>query len=430
MDTGTHLRAIWRRRWAVLAPAVVVALVVLVLRATAPTLYAAQADLFLVPGGTSSDEPLELERLSAFYVEIVSDPRIVADLQRRSGLTLSAEELDDALEVSAPEDTLITVVARQPTAARAAALADATAEALGGGAAADQAEAQKVELEPLDAELADLAAQLAALEPGDPQREALVARQERAVQARVDRLSQPRARLDLVRRADPDDAVRQPQPLRDAALAFLLTLIVAAEVAALLAARHRGLEGRDPSPVLEAWTGLPAFRLGDGRHGADQTAAAMVFLEQRTRGSSLFVAPVKAGPDADGTAALLAARMRRNGEVVWVRLTEDPDARQAPDGVRVRRAVLPAPRTADLVSTAAGWQDAALLQAAAAQPGPLVLLVQAENADQRSVQEAVRVLSHTGTPAVAVLVTETGGAADDDEREQEVPAPKRAKVRA
>ena len=332
--------------------------------------------------------------------------------------------------MSAPEDTLITVVARQPTAARAAALADATAEALGGGAAADQAEAQKVELEPLDAELADLAAQLAALEPGDPQREALVARQERAVQARVDRLSQPRARLDLVRRADPDDAVRQPQPLRDAALAFLLTLIVAAEVAALLAARHRGLEGRDPSPVLEAWTGLPAFRLGDGRHGADQTAAAMVFLEQRTRGSSLFVAPVKAGPDADGTAALLAARMRRNGEVVWVRLTEDPDARQAPDGVRVRRAVLPAPRTADLVSTAAGWQDAALLQAAAAQPGPLVLLVQAENADQRSVQEAVRVLSHTGTPAVAVLVTETGGAADDDEREQEVPAPKRAKVRA
>ncbi len=250
------------------------------------------------------------------------------------------------------------------------------------------------------------------------------------MQARVDRLSQPRARLDLVRRADPDDAVRQPQPLRDAALAFLLTLIVAAEVAALLAARHRGSKAATRRRSLEAWTGLPAFRLGDGRHGADQTAAAMVFLEQRTRGSSLFVAPVKAGPDADGTAALLAARMRRNGEVVWVRLTEDPDARQAPDGVRVRRAVLPAPRTADLVSTAAGWQDAALLQAAAAQPGPLVLLVQAENAEQRSVQEAVRVLSHTGTPAVAVLVTETGGAADDDEREQEVPAPKRAKVRA
>lgn len=404
MDTGTHLRAVWRRRVPVLLAAVLAALAVFALRSATPATWSAQADLYLVPG-TVAESDAEVGRLTAFYAEIVRDPRVVADVLRRSRLPLQAADLTDLVDVTSPEDGQLTVVAQQPTPERAAVLADATAAALSAGAAKDQAEAQKLELQPLQTELGVLEAQLAALPAADPGRVLLQARVDRVDQARVDRLSGVRARLDLVRRAQVDDAVRAPRPGRDATLAFLLVLVLGAEAAALLAARRRGLEGGDPVPALESWTGLPVFRTGSSRHGPDESASAVRFLRSEAGDRPVYLVGLERAPgSAAALERLVASAALQQSATTWVALGPDDAAPSAaPDGVELLQHS-PAQLPARGLVTAQEWTDEALAGLSRTSPGPCALVVSASRARRPQVDEALRVMRLAGPPPSAVVV--------------------------
>lgn len=413
MNTGTHLLAIWRRRWAVLAVAVAAGLLVLGLRTAQDETFAAQADVFLVPPENTSSSSNEVERLTIYYAQLVMDPRVISDAASRLGRPLSVADVKRLVDVSSPEDGQLTVVARQPTDQDAAELTNAIADALSTGASLDQAEAQRRELAPLVSEIEDLQQQLAELPPDDPARNALESRQERTEQARVDALATSRARLDVVRRAQADDAVSSPRPVRDALLAFLLAGIVGAELAALAAARRRGVEGGDPVPVIERWSDLPVFRVGPSRYGPDESGAALRFLRGDEQPQPLYVAPLVPGP---GTATalehLLDALGALGGRTTWVDLRADHSRPPVPRGAEVVR-----PRRKDLeraaqhrppptVVTADAWESPELLRLAELMPGTCVLLVDAAVARQPELLEAVEVLGLADLTPQAVLVVD------------------------
>ncbi len=406
MDTGTHLRAIWRRRVPVLLLALLAAAAVFGLRSAATVSYRAQADLYLVQGSAGQNDDAEVSRLTALYAEFVRDPRVVADLLRRSRLPVRPADVQDLVTVTSPEAGQLTVVAEQPTAARAAALADATGEALSAGAAKDQAEAQKVELEPLTGELTALRTQLAQLPDGDPGRELLQARLDRADQARVDRLSAVRARLDLVRRAQADDALRAPRPTRDATLAFLLVLVLAAEAAALLAARRKGLEGGDPVPSLEAWSGLPVFRTGAGPHGPDESGTSARFLRKDAAGRPVYLIGLTPAPSTDDALERVAAAVATQGAAT-PRVALLPEGAPPPP-VKGGKVLTAAPRALPPTAlvTASTWTDDRVLALAADAPGACGLVVLARQVRRPELEEALRVLRLAGLAVSCVVVDE------------------------
>lgn len=407
MDTGTHLRAIWRRRVPVLLLALLAAAAVFGVRSAATVTYRAQADLYLVPGSDDQNDDVEIRRLTAFYGEIVRDPRVTQDVVRRSRLDLSPDAVQDLVTVTSPQAGQLTVLAQQPTGARAAALADAAGEALSAGAAQDQAQAQRLELAPLNAELASLRDQLAAAPAGSSAQAQLQARVDRAEQARLDRLGAARARLDLVRRAQVEDAVRAPRPARDATLAFLLVLVLAAEGAALLAARRRGIEGGDPVLPLEAWSGLPVFRSGRGRHGPDETGALSRYLRKDAGERPVYLVGLTSSAVSDA-AVERVARAAAAQAPTPTRVALVPDGAPLPeaqDGVEVL-GTPPATLPRRSLVTAASWTDDRLLGLAGSAPGSCALVVLAARVRRPQLDEALRVLRLSGLAPSCLVVDE------------------------
>lgn len=410
MDTGTHLKAIWQRRWQVVAAALLAALAVFTLRASSTTIWTSEASLFLAPAAGAAAQEGDVARLTAAYVELIFDPGVSADAVRRDGGAVSLADLTDLVEVSSTAGGEITVSGHGLSAGAATTLTNAVADALSVGARADQVEALRRDLDPLDAELASLAQQLASLRAGAPDQARLLNLQDRALTARIDQLAAPRARLDVVRRARAADAQSSPNALRDAVLAFLLVAIVAAEVAAVRAARRQGLDVGDPVQLLGSWTSLPVFRL-DEDGGADQRAAALRFLDANTAGLPvLYLAPLNPTPATQqGVGRMVEAVFERYGPGEWTQL-ESATPSTPPQGVLrpdpgelaglARRLV----RSGPLVISAPGWESEALLDSATALPGVCLLVVDVDEGRRPLVQEALRVLSYTGLPPLGVLV--------------------------
>lgn len=412
MDTGTHLRAIWRRRWLVLAAATALALVVLLLRASQAPIYSTSSDLFLVVPQSSGDATATNDRLTASYSELIRDERIVADLLRRSALPLSPADVRADVSVASPGSGQLTVTARESTPERSARLANAAALSLSAGADGNEAEVVKRQLAPLQSDIDALTTQLETVPGGSPAATALNAQIGSAASSKATLISAPRVRLDVVRPADPLDATHTPNPVRDAVLAFLLGFIVAAEAAALLAARRRGLEGRDPVPSLEAWSALPVFRVGPNRYGPDEGAAALRFLQAGSPGA-LYLVPVLASP-ASGVAVrtLLQLLADAPDRASWLPLSAELGGPAGPAGVDMLRspAELPATEQSAVLVSAPAWEDPALLALAETAPGRCALIVDAGRVREPQLREALRVLGYADLSPQLLLVVESAQA--------------------
>ena len=415
MDTGTHLRAVWQRRWLVLGAALAVAAVVFGIRSAQEAVWTTEAQLYLVVG--DQDRPEAVERLTVLYGETLEQPEVVADTITRAGLTVDAADLRRRVAVESPSEGRLDVTANGSTPEQSVRLANAAADALSAGAAREQAARALEEAAPLAQEVADLSAQVAALPVEDPSRVLLEGRLQRADAARLGVLGEERVRLDVVRRPEAASAERAPRPARDAALALVLALILGAEASALLAARRRGLEGADPVPQLERWTGLPAFRVGPGRHGPDEAPAAVRFLRADAR-TAAVPRPALAHPgSAAGVHRVVGELAEGGARVTWFDLAAEPAVTSGlPKGVDVRRRdgrpLALATEGADrrvVVSTAA-WEDRGLMQAVD-QVTATSPWWSTRTAREPDVAEALRVLAYADLSPAAVLVVEGPGAA-------------------
>jgi len=241
VDLGDHLQAIWRRRWVILVVCVLATAGVVGVRMQAEEVYRATARLILSgPTSAAGTRGQDLVFAASTFVARAESPDVLSDAVDRADLSLPVATVDDRTSVSlSSSDATAAVEATGPTPAQAAALANGLADALVERVAEVQAESRETLVNPIERDIAAVRRTLARTQPGDP--EFAVATQEYAALRNARRQADlaPQLRLEVLRPATEPGSAESPQLLREGALAFLVTLAVAAEGAALWEWRKR-----------------------------------------------------------------------------------------------------------------------------------------------------------------------------------------------
>ncbi|WP_148611753.1 Wzz/FepE/Etk N-terminal domain-containing protein [Nocardioides rubriscoriae] len=446
MDLLEHAAGVWARRWVVLVVALAAAAAVLVWRSTAPDQYVAQTTVQVrLPEDQASDPSVQV----GYYADTVVGLTTSRGVLEKALTSLGRPADEDAVsavsgDVTAESGTqpgFVTVAATGADGVEAADLADAVAAVLATEVAADQAD--------------DLASQRAAITDaialvGRERREVIgrdnvaVAALEREREALLGSLravaDRPSWRLAVVEPATIPDGPASPKPLRDALLALIVALVLAAEGVVLARALRGSLSARDPGRDAAATAGVPAVVI-DPDDGPTAVASLLPVLE-----GDRAVNLVQLGDAPQARAATLVARLlaARGDDVLLVDvapqrptvdrelgLDEGPgltglartltpaslDALPQHDRVRVLTAGAPAPgdhpaRVARVVEVApqsrlvlaASVDDVDdLLDVSSALSGPTVLAVDA-GVTRKRLREAVTALRGLGLDVVAVTV--------------------------
>ncbi len=292
---GDHLRTIWRRKWFILAGAAAVAEVVfLLLTFTVEPRYESEASLRLTVesnGGLLLDGD-RIEYASRVYAELAESPTLLADAVERSGLDLDASEAGSAVDVEwASPPGFIDITTTLPSAEDAAELANGMAAALTATIAADS--------ERLAGDAAD---------GGDTTGGTVLA-------------------AALVEPAVAPSSPIAPRPLRDALAAFVIALVVLAEVVAL----WRPIRGLLPlsrtAELVTELVGVPSLTLtGDpedrtrlGSFAARHLMSTPAIVLVQCTGDARPAAPIRLGEalTAAGRRTLVADADRRDPSLHW-----------------------------------------------------------------------------------------------------------------
>lgn len=254
---------IWRRRWRVLAIAFAVALLVYARGQSLSKQYASDVPMQVTAAASASgDQPGQdaTTFLAARYAKLAGTDPVVADAVRRSKLAITLGTAES--RISATSDTsvgFITIRVAGPSPTDAAALATAEAQALADAVARQEKANLDQRTATVDAQIADVANQIAALTAGDPQLAVLQATNTALVAQKTALESKDLNRIESIADASVPTAPFAPTPTRDAVLAFIVALILNAELWVLLEA----LSGRFSLGVagdeIQRVTGLPVL---------------------------------------------------------------------------------------------------------------------------------------------------------------------------
>ena len=306
MDLFDHFRVMSRRRWSVLVASLSVASLAFAWSYTRPAVYDATALITVTSGRALSGQSVTEEDslfLSRNYAELARTRPVLADAARRSTLALSAADARQRISSRASSDVgFITVSATGPSLEDATRLAQGTADALIAAVADEQKKTVRAAVDPIDSEIAEVGAELAKLPSEAGNREALVARYQALVQATTERRLAPTDRLVLVSPARGDPVPVSPTPVRTTALAFLVALVVNAELAVLIEVLRDRISSTEEDEESGEIMGLPALaRIPPGPGEETEEAfrtlrTSLMFLE--TTGPLRTVAVVSANPNA------------------------------------------------------------------------------------------------------------------------------------
>ena len=343
MDLLEHAAGVWARRYVVLGVAVLVAVGVFAWRSTAPEQYDATTTVQVrLPDTQTSDPSTQV----AFYAQTVGGLTTSRGVVDRALASAGRDDsLDDAVDqVSASlgaEPGFVDITAAGPSGREAAELADALADVLIDQVAADQAADLAEQRQAVTDAVAELGRdrQETTREGGDPFALAALQREREALLGSLRTLSEKTSwRLTVVEPAVAPTSPSAPTPLRDALLAFLLALILAAEAVVARRAFRGSLSARDPATDAGDVAGVPGLAVRP-----DQAATALTpLLPQVTSARTLTV--VQAGPDAHArTAGLLSELLAARGEDVLLL-----DATTKRPTVHVEYGVSAAPGLAEL----------------------------------------------------------------------------------
>jgi len=257
-----HLRVLWWFRWWSLGAAVLAALAVVALRSGGAPTYEAEARVRLVlrdDAGLVIDAE-QADLAARTYAELAAGPAVLGAAVTTAGLPLTIGEAEDRVSASASTTPgFVDIVATGPNAGDASGLAAAVAAALVAVVVGDQA---------FDDGILGLDA---VVEPS----------------------------------ADPDGERLGTPVAAEAAVAFLVVLVVVAEGLALVRSARGGLRLGDPAGEAEELLGLPAIAVG-----ADRRYAALVslapFVLRHLDGAPVLTAVQRGRPASSAGALLLA----------------------------------------------------------------------------------------------------------------------------
>jgi capsular exopolysaccharide synthesis family protein len=281
MDVGQHFRIIWRRRVPILLLSVVIAGLVFLWSSRQPKVYQASSQISVDAVTSGVNVQTESQLKARKYAQLATSTPVLQDAIANADLPYNVNQLRGKLTVTTASDIpLITVVSRGPTTTRAITTNKAVGDALVDKVVADQDEQQKADLEKIQAEIDRQQEVVDNTKPNSPERTAAVNILTQLYSDRADLLTKDVDRLEVqgvpFARARPIT----PKPVRDTALAFVLALIINAElVVGLTALGDRFSSERDVARLL-AERGIPILgRIPSSRSRPDLLDA---FRELRT----------------------------------------------------------------------------------------------------------------------------------------------------
>ncbi len=259
MDVEDHRRAIWRRRRQILALSFVIAVLVFARSSGIDDVYGSDARLQALPGGAGADVPeSRASFLATTYAALLGSDAVAERAASDSGLHLDESAAADRLSASVSSTAgFLTVSATGPSAEDAQALAQAAAEALSASVSSSEAARISSLLTPIDDQLDQLLSDLRAAPEESVERDVLQAQYQAVLARRTELAAQQPDELRVVDAAEAGGAPLSPTPARDAVLAFVVAMIVNAELAVLLEAVSGRFSGRDEE--VTRLTGLPVL---------------------------------------------------------------------------------------------------------------------------------------------------------------------------
>jgi Mrp family chromosome partitioning ATPase len=324
VDLAEHFRVIVHNWWRILMVSVLIAGAAYYLSGRRDDVYEATARLAVTVGNASLGDATRDQTvfLTETYAERATTRPVVADAVERAaidGLTVSKAEAD----VSASESSnlgFLTISAEAPRPSEARRLANALAAALIADVTMQQNAVLEEDLAAVNREIESLSAQLNALPSDASERDALQARYEALLQAAVDRRTQPQNQVAVIAPATTPTSPVSPQPIRDALLAFLVALIITAELAVVLHALSDRLpRGADPETIGRL-LGLPVLAT------VPRTSGAAVTEAFRSLRASLLALPAERVPRS---VAIVGATESAGKSFTAINLARSAAAQQA-----------------------------------------------------------------------------------------------------
>lgn len=262
MDLNEHLRLIYQRKWRVLVASLAVALAVFGWRTSQPKTWGASALIEVVSSrDQQGSEVSEEDALftSKSYAELANTRPVLERVGRSLTPPLQVSTVERRVAASSERGGFIDIQATGPSKAAAIQLADALSQALVDTVSARQSEQTTASLQPAQAQLAELERRLNELGPNDQRRETLRLQYEALVQNMAETRLRPVDRLSVVTPAHSGEAPISPHPKRDAVMAFLVALILNAELAVLLVRLGDRFNEEDVATAIGAEVGLPVL---------------------------------------------------------------------------------------------------------------------------------------------------------------------------
>jgi capsular exopolysaccharide synthesis family protein len=314
MGLTEHLRVIWRRKWRILAVALVLAGIVYVRSDSEPDEYRATAVLAVAPGGRASTAASTSGRLARTYAVLAETRPVVALAVEEGKLRVGASAARDQVTASASEDGVVEITGDGPSPRRAEQLASSVAKALVTTVRARQEAARKDVETPVRAEADDLERRLTSrdLPPDAPIRVALQARYEALYRQLYALEAQPFDAVTLVSPARSATEPVSPAPARDGLLTFLAALAAFSILAVLVEVLSDRFSTERPAEEVTRVTGLPVLAEIPRSGGAEVVEAfrtlrtSLMFMSTSERLRTLAVVSVDPGAGKTATALNLA----------------------------------------------------------------------------------------------------------------------------
>lgn len=262
MDLAEHFRVIAQNWVRIVVISFVVAIVVFGASSLRANKYQAKETLAVQPGEVvgGQTEGQAASFLAQTYAKYAEVPSVVRAAIRDSGLDLSVTQATDRISAKASGELgFLDVKVTGPTKEDAERLTSAVAEAVKGVVRTQQAAQRFSDLLPLQTERQQLTAQLNSLPEDSPERLSIGAQLSALNDAEGQIQIRPSNQLNSLSSAIAKDDPVSPKPLRDAILAFLVSLVVVGELTVLVHYAGDRFSRSEDTGDVSRLTGLPVL---------------------------------------------------------------------------------------------------------------------------------------------------------------------------
>ena len=280
MDLAAHFRVIAQNWLRILLISLGIAVLVFAVSTVQSKEYQAKAQLEVVPGSAATNGQTLADAstyLAQNYAQFAKTPTVVRNAIKTSGMDLTLQQATNRISASQVGDLgFVEVKATGPSRADAERLTRFAAASLISTIQAQQTEAKFADLQPVQSARASAQAQLAAPQTSAADRVALQGQIDAYNQAETDIRTRKDDNLVTISGAIAGDSPISPMPLRDAILAFVVSLVVVAELTVLVHYTGDRFSRTEDTADVTRITGLPVLAKIPKGSGIELTEAFRV----------------------------------------------------------------------------------------------------------------------------------------------------------